>query len=165
MVAHGYPGRYPARAMNAKCNFKRGFQMAGVFGSSAFVLSLACGALYYSYYFAINDFDDARRQYELNVYPLYLLTPAIAVLLLFGISAFAAFTPNKQLPFVRCLLTISMSATIAVLLLSSVAPVKSVPWVNPGYALFCILIVLATAAFLVMRAQKTDSAVNREIAG
>ena len=131
--------------------------MAAVFGGIAFFASLACGALYYSFYFAVNEFDGVRGQYELNVYAYYMLVPAIAILLLFGISAFAAFTPIKQLSFVRCLMLISLSAMISVFIVISVSPAKSAPWLQPQCVSFIVFAMTITAAILVACGPETDN--------
>ncbi len=137
--------------------------MAVVFGGTAFFVSLACGALYYSFYFALNKFDEIRGRYELDVYPFYMLVPAIAMLLLFGFSAFAAYTPTQQLSFVRCLMLISLSATISAFIITLVSPVKSAPWLTPQGVSFTVFAMMIAAAILVVCGPKKGGITHHKI--
>ncbi len=96
--------------MNLVCGLRKSLQYAAVgFAIPATVVgSIAMSHL------TFHDIHPMDRENDLARLPTMILVPSLGLAVLFGLAAFASFTPRNGLSFIRALIAISAATLIGV---------------------------------------------------
>ena len=95
-------------------NIERGTRKSLQFAAFGFAIPVIVIGLLALYHFTVHDIHPMDQQNDLARLPAMILIPSFGLALVFGLSAFASFTWNHGLSFIRSLIGVAGATLIAV---------------------------------------------------
>jgi peptidoglycan/LPS O-acetylase OafA/YrhL len=96
-------------------NLERGIRKSLIYAAIGFAIPAIVIGLFAIYHFTCHDIHPMDRPDDLARLPALILIPSSGIAILFGMAAFAAFTPNNGITFLRSLIVVSAATMIAML--------------------------------------------------
>jgi Kef-type K+ transport system membrane component KefB len=96
-------------------NIKRGIQKTFLFAAVGFTIPAGVIGLIAIYHFSFQEIHPIDRANDFARLPKMILLPSLGLGMLFGLSAFASYVPERGLTLIRSLIVIADAALIAVI--------------------------------------------------
>ncbi len=124
-------------------NIERGMRKTLQYSALGFAIPAVVIGLIAIYHFTFHDIHPMDRENDIARLPAMILIPSLGLAILFGLSAFGSFTPQRGLTFVRSLIIVAGTTLIAVFATQPLAYRKTVDpnaWLKTAIPLVAALI-------------------------
>lgn len=138
-------------------NIERGFRKSLLLGTTGFLVPVAVLGSVAACVFAFAGTHPMDRQQDIQRLPSMILTPAVGCGIVFALAAFASYTPDSGVNFIRSLLMIGSAVVLAILVTQPHTQYK-MPDPNAWIELVVPLVtaVIVSAAILAIGLSKRD---------